>query len=324
MTQDQMTDDGMSAASRTDSDKKAGTAGNETAAGETTTAKASNAADAASSEANKRARAELTAARQKIDRIDKQLVVLLCERMEVVSELSTLKQQAEMPILDVDREQQKIDAIAELTAPQYRIYLKSLFGDIMDEAKAFQEYQREQDSTPEPVSRTEGPQTLEESSIIIIGMPSCGKSSVGQRIADLLGKDFIDVDAEIARREGCSIPDIFARGGEPEFRRVETEVTTDIANSHRGSVISCGGGVVTQSRNYAPLHETGYIVRLQRPLEFLKTDGRPMSQLKGNAQLLKERDHLYRAWADATVDNTGTVDQAAQAAIAAAKAHFGE
>ena len=270
-------------------------------------------------------RAKLVEARHRIDQIDKQLVQLLSQRMDVIVDIAAVKAEEELPILDTAREQQKIDAIAELTSPNYRVYLKSLFGSIMDESKAFMfDRLSAETASVEAERKLEADlarPAFEDADIVIIGMPASGKSSVGARVAELLNRPFVDVDVEIVNREGVPIPEIFQRGGEPEFRRVETEVTTDVA-TRRGAVISCGGGVVTQSRNYAPLHRSGIIVRLTRPLEYLVSDGRPMSQLKGNEQLLKERDHLYRAWADVTVDNVGTVDDAASKIIDAARAYF--
>ena len=64
--------------------------------------------------------------------------------------------------------------------------------------------------------------------IILIGMPGCGKSSIGQALANTLHRPFIDADAEIVRRVGCSIPEIFAKDGEPGFRKIESAVLADL------------------------------------------------------------------------------------------------
>ena len=79
--------------------------------------------------------------------------------------------------------------------------------------------------------------------ISIIGMPSSGKTTIGKALAEKLGKTFVDLDEEIVRRAGKSIPDIFTQEGEAAFRRLETEAAAEAAK-HTGQVISCGGGIV--------------------------------------------------------------------------------
>lgn len=149
--------------------------------------------------------------------------------------------------------------------------------------------------------------TFENSNIILIGMPGCGKSTYGKKLAEKYGRDFIDTDAEIVKLAGKSIPDIFSEDGEVRFRELETEVLR-MACGIGGRVIATGGGVVTQKRNHHPLRENGLIIFLDRPIEGLDISGRPLSQTKGVEQLYKERLPLYRALADKTFDVTGFPD----------------
>ena len=79
--------------------------------------------------------------------------------------------------------------------------------------------------------------------VSIIGMPGCGKSTVGAALAKRLDKKFVDLDAEIERRTGHNIPDIFAQEGEAAFRRYEADVLAEVAKSN-SQVIACGGGVI--------------------------------------------------------------------------------
>ncbi len=144
--------------------------------------------------------------------------------------------------------------------------------------------------------------------IVLVGMPGGGKSTVGAALAERLGRAFVDVDDHIPEVAGKTIPEIFAEEGEASFRRFETSVTGDICK-RSGLVIACGGGVVTQPRNYDLLHQNGVIVLLRRPLDLLVSDGRPMRIGKGVAALERERRRLYEAWADIAVDNTGTPEQ---------------
>ena len=99
--------------------------------------------------------------------------------------------------------------------------------------------------------------------IILIGMPGCGKSSVGKALAAALNRTFLDADEEIVRRAGCSIPEIFAAQGEAGFRRLESAVLADLGKQS-GIVLATGGGCVTRPENYPSLHQNGCIVWLTR------------------------------------------------------------
>lgn len=125
--------------------------------------------------------------------------------------------------------------------------------------------------------------------IILIGMPGCGKSSIGQALANTLHRPFIDADAEIVRRVGCSIPEIFAKDGEPGFRKIESAVLADLGKAS-GTILATGGGCITRPENYPSLHQNGRIVWLTRPLELLPTGrtadvaGQPVGGTLGNAE----------------------------------------
>ncbi len=146
--------------------------------------------------------------------------------------------------------------------------------------------------------------------IILIGMPGCGKTSVGQRLARLAGRPFIDVDAVITELAGMTIPEIFAIEGEVGFRQRETAVLSELGKGS-GAVIATGGGCVTREENYPLLHQNGVIVWLRRALSALPTDGRPLSQKNSAESLYAQRKEKYAAFADLTVENDGIVDEAA-------------
>ena len=123
---------------------------------------------------------------------------------------------------------------------------------------------------------------------------------------------FVTLDARIAEKAGCSIPEIFAKGGEAAFRALEREVTA-ACGALSGKLLLTGGGVVKTPENYAALHQNGRIYQLLRPLELLPTDGRPLSQGADLAAMWAERAPLYERFRDAAIDNSGTVGQTAQA-----------
>ena len=143
--------------------------------------------------------------------------------------------------------------------------------------------------------------------IVLIGMPGCGKSTVGRLLAERLGKRFVDADAYLVEKNGRSIPDIFAAEGEEGFRRLETEVLKELGRQS-GLVIATGGGCVTKARNYPLLHQNGTIFCLNRDLEKRPTDGRPLSQANRLSDMYKVRKPLYEAFADFQIDNNGDAE----------------
>ena len=143
--------------------------------------------------------------------------------------------------------------------------------------------------------------------IILIGMPGCGKSTVGKALADRLGKTFLDADAALVQMAGKPIPAIFAEDGEDVFRKWETRVLTELGKKS-GLILSTGGGCVTRERNYPLLHQNGTIFGLKRDLSKLPTDGRPLSQTGKLAAMYEIRRPLYEAFADAVIDNDGALE----------------
>ena len=139
--------------------------------------------------------------------------------------------------------------------------------------------------------------------IVLIGMPGCGKTTVGALLAEKLNRKFVDADEEIIRLAGKSIPDIFAQDGEEVFRRWETTALENLGKQS-GLVIATGGGCVTRSRNYPVLHQNGMIVWLERELSLLPTDGRPLSQANRLEEMYTLRKPMYEAFADIRVENT--------------------
>ena len=148
--------------------------------------------------------------------------------------------------------------------------------------------------------------------IVLIGMPGCGKTTVGEALARLTGREAIDIDQRIVERAGRTIPDIFAKDGEGAFRALEREETA-AAGKLSGKILLTGGGVVKDQRNYAPLRQNGRIYQLQRELTALATDGRPLSAGADLAEMYVQREPLYARFRDASIDNNGTVEDTAAA-----------
>ena len=141
--------------------------------------------------------------------------------------------------------------------------------------------------------------------IVLIGMPGCGKSTVGALLAEKTGRTFVDADSEIEKLAQKSIPQIFADDGEAVFRNLETQVLAALCRQS-GLVIATGGGCVTRWENYPLLHQNGTLYWLQRDWGKLPTNGRPLS--KNLQELFATRKPMYEAFADHVVDNNGTTE----------------
>lgn len=139
--------------------------------------------------------------------------------------------------------------------------------------------------------------------IILIGMPGCGKSTVGKLIADKLGKAFHDADSVFTAVYERAPSDVIKEHGEAEFRAMEHRITEELGKLS-GAVIACGGGVVTRADNYGPLHQNGTVVFIERELDRLATVGRPLSQAVPLQTLYTQRIDAYRRFADITVKST--------------------
>ena len=147
--------------------------------------------------------------------------------------------------------------------------------------------------------------------VILIGMPGCGKTTVGRALAERMGRPFIDADTVIEEKAGISIPAIFAAEGEDGFRRRETAVLAELGMGS-GAVIATGGGCVTRAVNYPLLHQNGVIVWIRRALENLPTDGRPLSQANPLETLYTQRKNQYAAFADVVVDSDEVIRHTVQ------------
>ena len=158
------------------------------------------------------------------------------------------------------------------------------------------------------ISRIETVLSRQMQNIVIIGMPGSGKTTVSNRLGELLGRKVCDTDAEIVSRAGMSIPEIFEKFGEEHFRRLETEVMADVGKQG-GLIISTGGGCITRAENYPLLHQNGTIVWIKRDLDRLERDGRPISMKSDLAELYLKRRDLYERFADICVDNNGSIEE---------------
>lgn len=147
--------------------------------------------------------------------------------------------------------------------------------------------------------------------IALVGMPGCGKTSIGRALKEKTGRIFFDTDEMVEQRTGRKIPDILAEDGEEAFRRLETAALEE-AGRESGCIIATGGGCVTKERNDPLLHQNSTVVWIRRDLRLLPADGRPLSASCTAEALYEQRKDRYAEFADLTVENNDTVEDAAE------------
>ena len=139
--------------------------------------------------------------------------------------------------------------------------------------------------------------------LVLIGLPGCGKSTVGRRLAAELGLSFLDCDAEIEGKTGKKVEEIFAKMEEKFFRDQESEVLAQ-ALSKPGKVIATGGGIVLRKEN-RDLLKKATVVFLDREIKNIMSTcdmaGRPLMKTKTLEELARERRELYLSCADYVV-----------------------
>lgn len=239
---------------------------------------------------------DLNELRKEIDVIDTELLKLLEKRFELTDEIGCYKAENRLKIFDGAREAQKLQAIySDYSESRYRDKFCGVFKALMNESKISQSQK-----------------IYGKNTVFLIGMPGCGKTTVGKILSDMLFAEHLDLDAEFKNLFRATPSMFINQMGEQKFRLSEALVLKlvidRINNLHNrfenaGFVISCGGGIVVRPENIETLKANGSIVYIKRKLEELDNSDRPLSQTKGIAQLYEERKNLYESCADISVDN---------------------
>ena len=155
-------------------------------------------------------------------------------------------------------------------------------------------------------------------SVFLTGFMGTGKTAVGAALARRLGRRFVDLDAEIERSAGLTIAGVFARFGEPDFRRRERQALSRVAGLE-GAIVATGGGTVIDRGNRASMRAAGRIVCLTADVETIlaRVGGGEDRPLLASApdravkvrELLTDRAEAY-ADADLTIDTSGKTVEA--------------
>lgn len=150
--------------------------------------------------------------------------------------------------------------------------------------------------------------------IVLIGMPSAGKTTIAKVLAEKLNKIFIDSDLEVEKTIKTSVSQYINKFGEKSFREIESKIIS-LISKHKGAVISTGGGVVLTKENIKALKQNGIIFLVKRKNKFLTTGNRPISLQKSIRKLYHERKSLYISSKDYTVKNDGEIEKCVEKII---------
>ena len=147
--------------------------------------------------------------------------------------------------------------------------------------------------------------------VTFVGMPGSGKSTLAKATAQMLGKDYIDTDAEVEKLFGKTVEEIFDENGEAVFRATEERVIASAMK--KNAVVSVGGGAVLSERNRFAMMQNSVIIHVERDLNNLATDGRPLSKSKAKLiEIYNERMPIYRDLGDFSINNDGDINSATE------------
>ncbi|MBE6018023.1 MAG: shikimate dehydrogenase [Lachnospiraceae bacterium] len=154
--------------------------------------------------------------------------------------------------------------------------------------------------------------------IILTGMPSCGKTTIGKNLAKCLGRELTDTDRMVISKINMPIADYFAAKGENAFRDRESEAIKSIA-LRDGMLVATGGGAVLRKENVRDLKRNGVVIFLDRPLDkLISTDDRPLSSSREALEKrFNERYDIYKSCADITIDASGSIKQVTEKVLEA-------
>jgi len=146
--------------------------------------------------------------------------------------------------------------------------------------------------------------------IVLIGMPGCGKSSIGTQLATKMNREFADTDDWIIKHAKKSIPAIFAEDGEETFRKLENEALETFCKKS-GLIIATGGGIVKRKENRNIIRQNSVVIFIDRDISKLPVSGRPLSEKEGIKALAEARLPVYNQWSDFIVESIN-VEQTAE------------
>ena len=236
---------------------------------------------------------ELKKLRNDLDMCDEILIDALRMRCQIIQEITNYKQKNGLPIYQAEEEERKKSKmLAKLDDYEYKKSIMAVYDSVLYRSKRIQSHE------------------LFGFNIFLIGFMGAGKSTVAEYLSTMFAMEVVEMDQEIVKGEGMSIPDIFATYGEEYFRNCETELLKKM-QSRKNVLISCGGGDVLRECNVEQKKKNGRVVLLtaspEEVYERVKdSDDRPVlagrKNVKGIAELMEARREKYEAAADIIVN----------------------
>ena len=250
----------------------------------------------------------LTELRKEIDVVDAGLLDLLIQRFDITEQIGEYKAKNNQDLFCPEREEEKKLALREkLSGYKNSEYIESILCALMDCSK----YQQSNN-------------TYGNKDIYLIGMPGCGKSTIGRMLAEKIQRDFSDMDVLFRTTYHITPSACIRNKGEEEFREKESELLRSIAQKTdyaskenarsfgggvRARIISCGGGIVVKNENREILKNNSVVIYIKRDLDKLTSKGRPLSEKNGVEKLYLQRKEKYEDFSDITVENNSTIEE---------------
>lgn len=166
---------------------------------------------------------------------------------------------------------------------------------------------------PEVIGEITGTIKAQTLNLVLVGMPGCGKSSLGDMLSKAMNRPLIDCDAEIVKRAGMSIPEIFDQLGEAHFRDLESQLLREVC-SGSSAIIATGGGSILRNENVRAMHQNARVCFIRRNIALLPRNGRPLSSASEDAvaKLWAQRKDRYHHAADFIIDNDAALETVCQ------------
>ncbi len=210
-------------------------------------------------------------------------------------------------VLDVVYNPLKTELI--IRAQEQNLLCNSGLTMLVAQAKYAAEYFSNKTIADSQIDKIEADIRKNISNLVLVGMPGCGKSTIGKIFADKIGMKFVDIDYEIAKKAKKSIAEIFETDGEQVFRDLETKIIAEYS-LEKNFVISAGGGAVIREENRHNLKQNSIVVCVERDINLLATENRPLS--KNNLELEKlarDRKEFYNLACDVKLQNNGSLEE---------------
>jgi len=263
-----------------------------------------------------------------IEGIDNLIAKMFMERMRVSADMVKNQAQGGELAYEPERDRERLAAVLDVTDIDLRKYMGDLYKMIFELCRSYQEkvasdsgiLLKPPDWDKKAVadagaSRAEASMKAAARKMIniaLIGMPGCGKTSIGRYLAKLNSVEFFDTDEIITEKAGKSIKRIIKEDGESVFRDMETAVLREAAEK-RGCVIATGEGVIKRVENKSILQENCTVVFIDRAPNELISGGGSLSDLLDIKAVFLERLPLFLDWCDYDVTARGSVERTAQA-----------